>query len=239
MRKLIVNADDFGRSSAINRGIIEAHERGVVTSASLMVLGEAFDEAVQLAKQHPRLGVGLHLDLDAFFEVQHGAGHLVRYKDPHVPMNTILDSATHQIKRFRATGLFLDHLDGHHHCHLRPELLEPLCALAGQHGIAVIRFFPGFYRDHPGADVNALARIPVQYNLYTVAHFFDGWGDISWQGPWSEAELMTHPGYGEPWREAELTHCCVPTLHSQLAQSGLHLSTFAGWLRDLAEPVHD
>ena len=73
-QKLIVNADDFGRSSPINQGIIEGHQTGVVTSASLMTEREGFDEAVRLAKAHPRLGIGLHLDLDAFFQVEHGVG---------------------------------------------------------------------------------------------------------------------------------------------------------------------
>ena len=63
LRRVIVNADDFGQSTGVNRGIIEAHEHGIVTSASLMVTGDAYDEAVALAHENPRLGVGLHLTL--------------------------------------------------------------------------------------------------------------------------------------------------------------------------------
>jgi hypothetical protein len=59
---LVVNADDLGMSEGVNRGIIEAHERGIVTSASLMVRWGAVREAAAYAKEHPRLGVGLHLD---------------------------------------------------------------------------------------------------------------------------------------------------------------------------------
>src|SRR5919198_2830696 len=62
-RRLIVNADDFGRSRAINEAVARAHREGILTSASLMVNGEAAGEAVDLARQHPRLGVGLHLSL--------------------------------------------------------------------------------------------------------------------------------------------------------------------------------
>src|SRR5260370_3831130 len=61
-RYLIVNADDFGQSPGVNRGIIEAHERGIVTSASLMVRWPAAAEAAAYARLHPRLSVGLHLD---------------------------------------------------------------------------------------------------------------------------------------------------------------------------------
>jgi len=77
LKKLIVNADDFGRSTAINRGIIDAHEKGVVTSTSLMTDREAFAEAVALARRYPRLGIGLHLDLDRCFRVQHASGRLL------------------------------------------------------------------------------------------------------------------------------------------------------------------
>ncbi len=62
-RRLIVNADGFGCSHAINQAVLQAHREGILTSASLMVNGRAFDEAVELARAHPRLGVGLHLGL--------------------------------------------------------------------------------------------------------------------------------------------------------------------------------
>src|SRR4051812_40081454 len=62
MKRLVVNADDLGLSDGVNRGIFEAHERGIVTSASLMVRWGAAREGAAYAKAHPRLGVGLHLD---------------------------------------------------------------------------------------------------------------------------------------------------------------------------------
>src|SRR5690349_10998590 len=62
-RRLIVNADDFGASRSINEAVIRAHREGILTTASLMVNEPACGEAVELAKQNPRLGVGLHLTL--------------------------------------------------------------------------------------------------------------------------------------------------------------------------------
>src|SRR5687768_1626346 len=62
-RRLIINADDFGLSREVNAAVIRAHTAGVLTTASLMVNEEGFDEAVELARNHPRLGVGLHLSL--------------------------------------------------------------------------------------------------------------------------------------------------------------------------------
>src|SRR5215475_12435062 len=62
-RRLVVNADDFGRSTSINQAVIRAHREGILTSASLMVNEAGFEEAVRLARENPRLGVGLHLTL--------------------------------------------------------------------------------------------------------------------------------------------------------------------------------
>jgi chitin disaccharide deacetylase len=63
MRRLIVNADDFGLTEGVNRGIVESHQRGIVTSATLMACGSRFEEAVSLAKEVPRLSVGCHVVL--------------------------------------------------------------------------------------------------------------------------------------------------------------------------------
>jgi len=62
-RRLIVNADDFGRSHSINEAVVRAHREGILTTASLMVNEPGFDEAVAQAREHPQLGVGLHLTL--------------------------------------------------------------------------------------------------------------------------------------------------------------------------------
>ena len=63
MRRLIINADDFGLTAGVNRAIVEAHENGVVSSATLMANGRAFAQAVSLAQSTPRLGVGCHVVL--------------------------------------------------------------------------------------------------------------------------------------------------------------------------------
>src|SRR5262245_57838012 len=63
VRRLIVNADDFGRSHSINQAVVRAHREGILTTASLMVNGEAAEDAIKLARQNPRLGLGLHVSL--------------------------------------------------------------------------------------------------------------------------------------------------------------------------------
>ena len=116
---LIVNADDFGQSPGINRGIIEAHEHGIVTSASLMTRWLAAGEAAVYAKHHPKLSVGLHLDL----------GEWVYREGNWVPLYTVIslddeEAVEQEISRqldsfYRLLDRFPAHLNSHQHLHLR------------------------------------------------------------------------------------------------------------------------
>lgn len=238
MKKLVVNADDFGRSSLINQGIIEAHQKGVVTSASLMTTREGFENAVRLGKANPRLGIGLHLDLDGFFEVQHGVGRLVAYKDPSLPLSEIAQETESQIQKALATGLRIGHLDGHHHAHLRPELFATIAALAAKHKIPCIRYFQGFYEGlYSGVPTGWIRELVARFGLRCTQAFFAGWepvqsslsGYLYWDPavPFETAELMVHPGKGEPWRERELEHCIDPKTREQLKKHQIELATFA------------
>ena len=238
MKTLVVNADDFGRSSPINQGIIEAHQKGIVTSASLMTDREGFDEAVRLAKANPKLGIGLHLDLDSFFQVEHGVGRLIGYKDPSLPLEAIAKEAERQIQKILATGLPIHHVDGHHHSHLRPELIATVAALTVKYKIKVIRYFRGFYEGlYPGLPTEWIPDLVPRFGLKSVDTFFAGWEPVesSLPGyryldlsvPFKSAELMVHPGKGEPWREKELAHCCSADVQKELKSRGIELATFA------------
>ncbi len=125
MRVLIVNADDLGLSDAVNRGVARAHERGVVTSASLMVDRPASRAAAAYARAHPRLGIGLHLEPD----------------DPW-----------RQLTRFRElVGGDPTHVDGHHHCHLDEPVRAAAVAIAAELGVPLrsldprVRFVGDFF----------------------------------------------------------------------------------------------
>jgi hypothetical protein len=237
-KKLVVNADDFGRSSPINQGIIEGHQKGIVTSASLMTDREGFEEAVRLAKANPRLGIGLHLDLDSFFQVEHGVGRLVAYKDPTVPLDAIVKETESQIKKALGTGLPIQHLDGHHHAHLRPELFATIAALAAKYKIKVIRYFRGFYEGlYPGVPTEWVRDLVTRCGLVCVDTFFAGWEPVAsslpgyryldLEAPFKAAELMVHPGKGEAWREKELAHCLDPHIKEELGKRHIELATFA------------
>ena len=155
-RFVIINGDDFGFSSGVNRAIIEAHERGVLTSTSLMVTAQAFDEAVALAQAHPKLAVGLHLVLASGKAVlpPEQIPHLVdengnfsnqlnqtgvRYHLNSGARRELPLEIRAQLEKFRSTGLQLSHVDGHNHIHLNPVVLHILVKLAREFEINVIR----------------------------------------------------------------------------------------------------
>jgi len=155
-RRLIINADDFGRSAAINEAVIRAHREGVLTSASLMVNEQAFDEAVRLARENPRLGVGLHLTLlcghsalepdripglvNANREFHNGpAGVGWRYFFNGALREQLRAEIHAQFEKFRSTGLPMDHVNGHLHLHLHPKVFGILMEDAKQLGIERVR----------------------------------------------------------------------------------------------------
>jgi hopanoid biosynthesis associated protein HpnK len=156
VRTLTVTGDDFGFSRAVNRAIIEAHERGVLTHASLMVNGAAAAEAIALARSRPDLSVGLHLvvvDGAATLpptEIPHLTGADGRFRGTSVSAGLryqfsgaarreLAREIRAQLERFRETGLALSHVDGHHHMHLHPFVLETLTGLAREFAIPAIR----------------------------------------------------------------------------------------------------
>ena len=156
MKELIINADDFGLSSGANRAIIKAWREGILTSASLMVTGEAFDEAVALARENPGLQVGLHLTLvQGRAALPHGGFPSLADKAGNFPNDPVmagmryffLKSLSKQLKReiegqiekFLETGLPLSHIDGHLNIHMHPTVFDILLPLMPRHGIATFR----------------------------------------------------------------------------------------------------
>jgi hopanoid biosynthesis associated protein HpnK len=144
-RRLIINADDFGRSASINEAVMRAHRQGVLTSASLMVNEPGFEEAVAMARGAPRLGVGLHLTLlcghsalsrreipglirdgNQFSESPAGTGF--RYFFKRSLRWQLRDEIRAQFDKFRRTGLTMDHVNGHLHMHLHPVIFGILMA---------------------------------------------------------------------------------------------------------------
>jgi len=155
VRRLIVNADDFGYTSGVNRAIVEAHTRGVVTSSTLMANGPTFAEAVDLAKTLPRLSVGCHVllidgdpvlpasqlpSLTAASHFRDGmATFAARAIAGRMNADEISSEAAAQIRKIQSAGIVVSHIDTHKHTHLFPSVLRPLLRAAAACGIRAVR----------------------------------------------------------------------------------------------------
>ena len=130
MRHLIVNADDFGLSPGVNAGIVQAHEHGIVTSASLMVRQPAAEAAAAYAIRHPRLGLGLHIDLGEW-TLRDGVWYSRYERVPPNDAAAVKAEVHDQLERFRMlVGRDPDHLDSHQHVHRREPAASIVAALA-------------------------------------------------------------------------------------------------------------
>jgi predicted glycoside hydrolase/deacetylase ChbG (UPF0249 family) len=229
VKYLIVNADDFGASAGINRGILEAHQHGILTSTSLMVNMPAVLEAIELGRAFPNLGLGLHVNFTGESE-----GPVVDITDT----DACRFELGRQFDRFVAlTGRLPTHVDSHHHVHRRANLLPLFIDLAARYRRPL--------REHSR----------VKY----FKRFYAQWDDdthLEWIGPENlvrllEAglaegftELGCHPGYVDPEfhsiynieREAELQTLCEPMVREWLAESNVTLINF-GDVDSLAETI--
>ena len=155
MRRLIVNADDFGLTPGVNRAIVEAHSHGIVTSSTLMASGAAFSEAVQIAPAN--LSIGCHVLLvdgrsilnpgkiptlasavGGEFE-QNIGGFAVRALCGRIRREEIEAEATAQIRKLQTAGISVSHIDTHKHTHIFSQVLGPLLAAAKACGVRAIR----------------------------------------------------------------------------------------------------
>ncbi|HEY3706288.1 MAG TPA: ChbG/HpnK family deacetylase [Terracidiphilus sp.] len=157
MIRLIVNADDFGLTSGVNRAVLELHKAGVLTSATLMARAAATDEAIEIARATPTLGVGCHVVL-VDGEPMQAAAQLLTLADSrsgrfHPKLGAFLRrllsgkivdaeieaEARAQIQSLQKSGLELTHVDTHKHTHMFPRVLRPVLRAAKSCGIRAVR----------------------------------------------------------------------------------------------------
>jgi predicted glycoside hydrolase/deacetylase ChbG (UPF0249 family) len=224
MKMLIVNADDFGASEGINRGIVESHIRGIVTSASLMVDMPNAREAVRMTRDASGLGLGLHVVL-----TEEGGTYLVDPEDP----------ASCRAAIARQFSVFEDlaacaptHLDAHHNVYRDPRLTPHFLRAAAERKIplrehSAVIYFPEYYGQWDGE--THLEQISVE-SLRVMLEFRIGDG---------MTELGCHPGYVDPhfqspysWeREAEVATLSDPSLPEFLKELEIVLTNY----RELGE----
>jgi chitin disaccharide deacetylase len=162
VRRLIINADDFGLTGGVNRAIVEGHEHGVVTSTTLMANGQAFEDAIALAQSRPRLGVGCHIVLvdgapvldetavRSLLDRSSDSSSNPRFREGiarfgalallgRLDESEIEAEATAQIRKLQTAGVTVTHIDSHKHTHLFPRVLRPLLRAAASCGVRAIR----------------------------------------------------------------------------------------------------
>jgi predicted glycoside hydrolase/deacetylase ChbG (UPF0249 family) len=223
----IVNGDDFGASHGINRGILDAHERGILTSTSLMVNMPGTTEAVELMRASPDLSVGIHLNL-------------TNEGEPIVDLTNVgacREQLWRQLQRFAwLTGRIPTHLDVHHNLHRDPRLLPGFLEIAAASGLPLrehspVRYFSSFYGQWDGE--THLEQISTPSLLHMLeTEFGEGF-----------TELSCHPGYVEPGfdscyaveREAEVRTLCDPRVRQRLDDLGIQLVGFRDVPRLLEE----
>ena len=172
MNHLIINADDFGLTAGVNRAILELHEAEVLTSTTLMAKAAATEEAIELARSMPSLGVGCHVvlvdgepvlparELPTLVDQRTGRFHptlgpfLPRLLSGRIRRSEIEAEAAAQIALLQSRGVALTHIDTHKHVHMFPKVLRPVLRAATAAGIRIVRnpFEPGWsLRATPGA----------------------------------------------------------------------------------------
>ena len=156
MKNLIVNADDLGWTEGVNRGIVDAHRKGLVTSSSLLANGRAFASALAAAQTNPQLGVGVHLNLsdgpptapaeevrgllNEGGDLEEGPESLLlRIASRGLALEEVEREWDAQIQKVRDAGIRPTHLDGHKHVQMLPGLFEIALRLAKKHAIHAIR----------------------------------------------------------------------------------------------------
>jgi len=159
VRRLIINADDFGLTSGVNRAIADAHRSGIVTSSTLMANSQAFAEAVSLAKQNSKLSVGCHVVLtdgapvsppDKIPTLLTSNGTANQFRESltsfalaamrgRLNQQEVATEIAAQITKLQAAGVPVSHVDSHKHSHIFPAIFKPLLAVARDHGVRAVR----------------------------------------------------------------------------------------------------
>jgi predicted glycoside hydrolase/deacetylase ChbG (UPF0249 family) len=226
-RCLIVNADDFGLSAGVNRGVIAAHERGIVTSASLMVRYPAAAQAATYSRERPQLSLGLHVDLGEW--VYRDGEWMSLYRVvPEKDEAAVRNEMLHQLSMFRdLVGKNPTHLDSHQHVHLREPARSLLIEIASELGVPLrrcnleVHYCGNFYgQTTEGVPLPDFISADALLNLLAAL-------------PSGVTELCCHPGEGDDLnttyrseRAQEVQTLCDPRVRAAIAESDIQLCSF-------------
>jgi len=227
LRFLIVNADDFGYSRGINRGIAQAHAHGIVTSTTLIVNAPAARDALELARRLPGLAVGLHVNFT------NEADRLVEFDDLAVCRCEL----RRQFDRFvELAGRPPSHLDSHQHVHRDPDRLPVFQELAREQGLHLRDMPPVVSRGGFYAQWEHMVTDATKVSVEMLARM------LREEVPRGVTEFICHPGYFDAGltavyhkeRELELATLCEPAVRRLVAEQGIELISHAQLPRALA-----
>jgi predicted glycoside hydrolase/deacetylase ChbG (UPF0249 family) len=241
-RFLIVNADDLGISSEINRGIFTAYEHGVVTDSSLFIKGACSQEAITMLRKNPQFPAGIHIDLDPLLGWESPGKEKFTRQELHLLMNEstfvkkIQKEIHEQIEAFLDTGLIPSHIDTHHHVHGFPRIFEILMEAIDRYGIKAIRFSKTGYALMRREDIlfapetaqwmeNALRQRRIKYPHLLIDPLFP----FSLEAlPPGVTELMVHPSSGgDLWRQKDFAMLMDPRFMQSVREEGIGLISFS------------
>jgi predicted glycoside hydrolase/deacetylase ChbG (UPF0249 family) len=237
---LIVNADDFGQSHGVNRGIIEAHEHGIVTSASLMVRWPAAEEAAAYARHHRKLSLGIHIDLGEWI-YRAGAWEPVYTVTALDDEAAVKRELTRQLDIYRSLlGTEPTHINSHQHVHMREPVRSIVLDLAQCLGVPLrklcpeIHYFTNFY-GQTAEGVPVPQQINLEYLVENLATLPNGF-----------TVLVCHPGYADGLntmyrieRTEELKVLCDPRVREALENLGITLCSFHDWKQLKSSQTHE
>jgi predicted glycoside hydrolase/deacetylase ChbG (UPF0249 family) len=255
LKRLIINADDFGFTRDVNAGIVHAHREGVLTSTTLMANGYAFEDAVRLAYENPGLDIGCHLVL-----VQ-GTSLLTGRSFPESPLGLLQELAAGrvdiyaelraQIEKVRDVGICLSHLDSHKHTHIVPSIFRTVVRLAHEFDIPFVRL----PLDHTARFARAACQTADRYyrrfargsKVQMTDHFLgfrltgtlteESFGAALSRLRDGTTEFMCHPGFLDAELKAartrlkesrvrELEALTSPRIRKLMDEESIHLATF-------------
>jgi predicted glycoside hydrolase/deacetylase ChbG (UPF0249 family) len=230
-RLAIVNADDLGKSEEIDRGIFEAHDRGIVTSASLLVDAPDAASAIRLARQRSDLGLGIHVAFDD------RGRWLINPQDPRAVRREL----DRQLEAFvRLTGAPPTHIDSHHHVHRHFNVARHFLEAGQRYGVPVRGFsevyFVGRFWGQPEFGRTDMTKISVEFLLTLLRSLGPGISEVS-----------CHPGYLEARadaqynreREVELRSLCDAKVRAAIAEEGIRLISFREYGRIAARTARN
>ncbi|MFC6465142.1 carbohydrate deacetylase [Marinilactibacillus sp. GCM10026970] len=209
MVKVIINSDDFGYSRGINHGIIDAHREGVLTSTTLMTNTPGFNQAIALSKEHPKLGIGVHLTLTFLKPLSGKINSLTNdkgdfhklsvYENPNfqIDLEELYQEWDFQIKKVIDSGIIPTHLDSHHHLHTFGRNQEVVIQLANQYNLPVRGNFEkksGIKTtDYFVADFDPVGAMIQNNQIEEADHYIESM--IKKIKQYNTVEIMCHAGY--------------------------------------------